>query len=162
MIEIAFGAKQDSMYMNSIQLYKRKGNISTYMVEAIVYPDAIRAIKCDFSLENLYFAYAAASEEDKRIIIDYIKALNFKKTKTINYKRIKDNISNEYIEFMEMANSTGKKAIEVLDAATKNITLLRMFNMDGAFTEVNDDFNFIITGNSYVDDKVKKEKTQVN
>lgn len=151
-------AKKSQINIKSLKLIGRNGYKSTYQIDAEICSEAISAIKGDFSLERLYFAFVGASAEEKELILEYLNSLRFDSIKNINYKQLINSNDKETLDILGLTNEFEKRSKDVLDEASKNSVIISMFNMDNPLFEIETPIN-----NGYVDEmKIKKQEKKKN
>lgn len=148
-----FKAEEGRIFLKEINLINREKNVSTYSITADVYPEIYSILKKSFSLENLYYAFVGATDEEKKIILDYLNSLKFILTNNINYNKAIKLTNEEELKFLNLDEMYNKKLKEVLDKATRNSHIIELFNIDNPFFEI-----ALPVGNSYTDDLMLNKK----
>lgn len=141
-----FGVDEDRIFLKDINLISRDNNISTYSITADIYPELYSVLKKPFSLENLYYAFAGATDEEKKMIVDYLNSLKFTCTNNINYYKARKLVNEEELKFLNLDKMYSNKLKEVLDEATRNANIIKLFNIDNPLLEIPTP-----VGNTYTD-----------
>ncbi len=156
-----FGVTEDRILLKDMSL-NREENVSTYSITADVYPKIYSVLKGSFSLENLYYAFVGATDEEKKIIVDYFNSLKFKWINDIDYNKARKLANEKELKFLKLDEIYNNKLKEVLDEALRNSYIIELFKTDNPFFEIttpSTDF--------YVDDlmsniKIAEEKRKQN
>lgn len=147
-----FGVTEDRIFLKDISL-NRDENISIYSITADVYPEIYSTLKQPFSLENLYYAFAGATLDEKKIIVDYFNSLKFKWIDNIDYNKARKLANEKELKFLNLDEIYNNKLKEVLDEAARNSYIIELFNADNPLLEIP-----IPSTNFYVDDLMSHKK----
>lgn len=141
-----FGVDEDRIFLRKINLISRDNNISTYSITADIYPELYSVLKKSFSLESLYYAFVGSSDEEKKMIVDYLNSLKFTCTNKINYYKARKLINKEELKLLNLDEMYSNRLKEVLDEATRNAHIIGLFNIDNPLLEIPTP-----VGNTYTD-----------
>lgn len=150
-----FGVDEDRIFLKEINLISRDNNISTYSITADIYPELYSVLKKPFSLENLYYAFVGSTDEEKKIIVDYLNSLKFACTSNINYYKAKKLVNKEELKFLNLDEMYSNKLKEVLDEATRNANIIKLFNIDNPLLEIPTP-----VGNTYTDVLISNKRQE--
>lgn len=148
-----FKMNEERIFLKEINLINREKDISTYSITANLYPEIYSILKKSFSLEDLYYAFIGATDEEKKIIIDYLNSLKFTLSNKTDYNKAKKLVSKKELKFLNLDETYNTKLKEVLDEATRNSHIIRLFNIDNSLFEIP-----LPVNNAYTDDLMLQKK----
>lgn len=149
----SFGVDESKIKLKKIELINREKNISTYSITADIYPELYSILNKSFSLENLYYAFVGADEEEKKIIVDYLNSLKFIRVNSINYYNAKKIANKKELKLLNLDKTYEERLESTLIEATRNAHIIGLFNIDNPLLEIPTPI-----GNIYTDKEQQKRK----